>query len=349
MKSLMYYGRGSDGHGDFRVEDSPVPELTPGSVEVDVDWCGICGSDLHEYEADTVSGYTPPVILGHEFSGVVSAVGDGVDNVRVGERVTVEPFMYCQTCDVCLTDEYHLCANLGVVGVHSIGGGFAEKAVIPAYTVHGVPDSVSPEVAALCEPIAVGWHAMRMANLKPGQTALVIGAGPIGLTSLMCAQAFGASMVAVSVRRPGAREDAAVRLNADVILDSSKVDVAEHIMELTGGRGVDVVFECSGAPEGMDTAMKALKIGGTIVSLSVWLEPAPCDYMQVLLKEARIVGSKGYSGQDFPQVIEALAEGRIRGAEQIITTKIDLDEVISHGFAELESDRTKHVKVLVRP
>ncbi len=349
MKALMYYGRGSNGRGDFRLEDVAEPTVVPGTVKIDVEWCGICGSDLHEFEADTVSGYSPPVILGHEFAGTVSAVGEGVDHVKVGERVAIEPFMYCQTCEFCVTGDYHVCPDLTVVGVHNVGGGFAEQALVPAYTVHKMPDSVPSEVGALIEPITVAWHGMRKGNFGPGQTALVIGAGPIGLTTLICAQAFGSAFTAVSVRRPGARADTAARLGAQAVIDSSSTDVVAAVMEMTKGRGVDVVFETSGAPESIATAIGAVRMGGTIVSLAVWLAPAPCDYMQVLLKELTIVGSKGYNKPDFPEAIAAMGDGRIIGAEEIISTRIGLDDVISGGFEVLAENRSAHVKVLVTP
>mgnify|MGYP006271185549 CR=1 FL=1 len=349
MKALMYRGVSPEGRGDFQLIDVPVPDCPPGSVELDVEWCGICGSDLHEFEADTMSTYATPVVIGHEFSGVVSRVGEGVDSVRVGQRVAVEPFLHCRECAACLAGDSHLCPSLAVVGAHHAGGGFAQKAVVPAYTLHALPDSIAPEVGALIEPLAVGWHALRKAHFTAGQSVLIIGAGPIGLASLLCAQAQDASLTLVSVRRPGARERAARELGADAVLDASSDDVLARVMELTDGRGVDVVLECSGATEGMELSMKALANGGVIVSLSVWLEPAPCDYLQLLLKEATIVGSKGYNGQDFPEVIEAVASGRIVAPERIITTRLALDDVITDGFMELERDRTAHVKVLVRP
>jgi (R,R)-butanediol dehydrogenase/meso-butanediol dehydrogenase/diacetyl reductase len=349
VKALTYYGSNGHGRGDFRVEDVPEPKVTPGTVLLDVDWCGICGSDLHEYETDTASGYTTPVILGHEFAGTVSEIGAGVENVKVGQRVTVEPFMYCMECEDCRKNEYHLCQKLGVVGVHSIGGGFAEKSVVPAYTVHALPDSVSTETAALTEPMAVGWHAMRKANFQAGQTALVLGAGPIGLTTLLCARAFGAGLTVVSVRRPGARHDAAKRLHADVVLDSSVTDVVAEVMELTNGRGVDAVFETTGSQEALDTAMAAVRNGGVIASLAVWVKPPTFDFMQVLLKEPTIVGSKGYNDRDFPEVIAAMGDGRITDSDLIVSTKIDLDDVITGGFDMLEKERSAHVKVLVTP
>lgn len=349
MKALTYHGSNAYGRGDFRVEDVPEPEVGSGMVRVDVEWCGICGSDLHEYEAHTVSGYAPPIVIGHEFAGTVSAVGDGVHDVAIGDRVAVEPFLRCNDCEACLADNYHLCPSLTVVGAQVTDGGFAQRAVVPAYSVHVLPDSVATDLGALVEPLAVGWHALRKGQFEAGQTVLVIGAGPIGLASLLCAQAMEASFVAVSVRRGGARADMAERLRATAVLDASAVDVVEHVLQLTDGRGVDVVVETSGAPEAMDTAIGAVRSGGIIVSVAVWLAPAPCDYMQVLLKEITIVGSKGYNRPDFPEVIAALADGRIDGAQEIITTRIGLDDVIAGGFAVLESDRSSHVKVLVAP
>ncbi len=349
MRALTYYGSHADGRGDFRIEDVADPEVGPGMVLIHVEWCGICGSDLHEYEAHTVSGYAPPIVIGHEFAGSVSATGDGVQGISVGDRVAVEPFLRCNDCEACLADNYHLCPSLTVVGAQATDGGFAEYALVPAYSVHVLPDSVPTDLGALVEPLAVGWHALRKGQFEAGQTVLVIGAGPIGLASLLSARAMGASLVAVSVRRGGARALTAERLHADAVLDSSSIDVVERILELTGGRGVDVVVETSGAPEAMVTAIGAVRSGGVIVSVAVWLAPAPCDYMQVLLKEITIVGSKGYNRPDFPEVIAALADGRIEGAEQIITTRVALDDVLADGFDVLASDRSSHVKVLVSP
>ena len=123
MKALMYRGVSPEGRGDFQLIDVPVPDCPPGSVELDVEWCGICGSDLHEFEADTMSTYATPVVIGHEFSGVVSRVGEGVDSVRVGQRVAVEPFLHCRECAACLAGDSHLCPSLAVVGAHHAGGG----------------------------------------------------------------------------------------------------------------------------------------------------------------------------------------------------------------------------------
>lgn len=353
MKALRYHGR-----RDFRIDDVPKPAIRSGTVMVDVEWSGICGSELHEYlegpisvpaeSPNPVTGERVPVILGHEFAGTVSAVADDVDDVDVGDRVAVEPLVYCRRCDACLTGDYHLCQELAIIGIHGVAGGFSKHAVVPSYAVHKLPANVSTELGALVEPLAVAWHGMRQARLRTGQSVLVVGGGPIGLATLLCAQAAGASWTGVSVRRAGARRDAAVRLGADAVLDASSVDVAAEVQQLTGGHGADVVFETAGTQEAMDTALESVRVGGTIVSLAVWAAPGRCDYMRLLLKEITLVGSMCYSN-DFPAVIEALGDGRIRGAEEMITKRVDLEHAVVAGFDALVTGKGEHVKVLVRP
>lgn len=161
MRALTYYGSHADGRGDFRLQDVAEPEVGPNMVLLAVEWCGICGSDLHEYEAHTVSGYPPPIVIGHEFAGSVSAVGEGVRGISVGDRVAVEPFLRCNDCEACLADDYHLCPSLTVIGAQATDGGFAQYALVPAYSVHVLPASVPTDLGALVEPLAVGWHALR--------------------------------------------------------------------------------------------------------------------------------------------------------------------------------------------
>lgn len=353
MKALRYHAR-----GDFRVDDVPEPEVRPGTVMVDVEWCGVCGSELHEFEEgpiqvpenapNAVTGESVPVILGHEFAGTVSAVGDGATGVRVGERVAVEPLMYCMTCDACAAGNYHLCKKLAIIGVHGVAGGYSSHAVVPDYTVHKLPDSVPTDVGALVEPLAVAWHAMRISNFRAGYTVLVLGAGPIGLATLLCVQAAGSALSLMAVRRDGARKRTAQMLGADAVLDSSEADVVEEVMMLTKGRGVDLVFETSGSQEAMNTAIAAVAIGGTIASVAVWSEPGYCDYMTLLLKEATLIGSMCYSN-DFPPVIKALEEGRIKGAENLITKRVRLEDAVTEAFGTLLHNRSEHVKVLVSP
>lgn len=353
MKALRYHAR-----GDFRLDDVAEPVVRDGWVIVDVEWSGVCGSDLHEFEhgpiqvpqnePHAVTGEQVPVILGHEFAGTVSEVGSGVENLRVGDRVTVEPLTHCQECDQCWAGRYHLCRRRAIVGVHGGSGGFSARALVPAYAAHKLPDSVSTDVGALVEPLAVAWHSARTLGFKAGQTALVMGAGPIGLATLLCLRAFGASKVYVGVRRPGERKSRAQLLGADKVFDSSEVDIVDAVMSATNGLGVDAVFETSGAQDAMDTALKAVCLAGRIATVAVWPEPGRLDFMMLLLKEVRLVGSMCYS-HDFQPVIEALADGRIAGAEHLITKRVALEDVMTEGIGALLADRSQHLKVLVHP
>jgi (R,R)-butanediol dehydrogenase / meso-butanediol dehydrogenase / diacetyl reductase len=352
VKALRYHGQ-----RDLRLDDIPEPEVAPGTVGIAVDWCGICGSDMHEYlhgpimvpsaEPHPTTGEKLPLVMGHEFAGTVSTIGPGITDLEIGAKVAVEPLLRCRACAACLKGEYHLCPSLAVIGMNGGGGGFASHIVVPRYTVHRLPDSMSTETGALVEPLAVGWHAMRKANFRAGQTALVVGAGPIGLSSLLCLQAAGAHFTAVSVRREDVRKQVAARLDADAVLDSSSTDVAEEIMRLTAGRGVDAVLETAGTQAAMDTAMASVCAGGTIVSLAVWPSPGQCDYMQLLLKEVTLVGSMCYS-HAFEPVLEALARDRIREPERMITKRVPLGDAATQGFESLANDRGNNVKVLVK-
>lgn len=353
MKALRYHAR-----GDFRVDDVAEPIVRDGHVIVDVEWCGICGSDLHEFEdgpiqvpesgPHRVTGDQVPITLGHEFAGTVSEVGAGVTRVSVGDRVAVEPLMYCGQCAQCRLGMYHLCRNLAIIGIHGLSGGFSARALVPQFTVHKLPDSVPTDIGALVEPLAVAWHSIRTVGFRPGQSALVLGAGPIGLATLLCLRAFGASQVYVAVRRAGERKSRAALLGADAVLDSSEADVVESVLSLTDGIGVDAVFETSGSQEAMDTALAAVAVSGWISSVAVWPEPGRFDFMNLLLKEVHLVGSMCYA-HDFEPVISALADGRIAGAEHLITKRVQLGDVLADGIGALVADRSAHLKVLVHP
>lgn len=203
MKALLFYGQ-----KDVRVQEVPEPRVRPGSVKVKVEWCGICGTDLHEYLGGPIfvpapgnphplTGETLPVILGHEFAGQVVEVGEGVTRVQVGDRVAVEPILCCGECPECRRGLYNLCRKVGFHGLSGGGGGFSEFTVVPESMAHRLPDGMSTEEGALVEPVAVGFHAVRKARFAPGQTAIVFGAGPIGLVTVQCLRAAGASQVAV--------------------------------------------------------------------------------------------------------------------------------------------------------
>lgn len=234
-------------------------------MKIEVSWCGICGSDLHEYMAGPIfvppsgsphplTGEEMPVVLGHEFGGQVVEVGEGVSRVEVGDRIAVEPIFYCGECPECRRGMYNLCSQLGFYGLSGGGGGFSEFAVLPEYMAHKLPEELSDEDSALVEPVAVGLHDVRQAEFTTGQTAIVFGAGPIGTTTVQCLRAAGASLVVVA-EVADQRKEMARNIGADVVIDPTEEDVAETVEKLTDGVGVDAAFDAAGAQETFRTSL----------------------------------------------------------------------------------------------
>jgi (R,R)-butanediol dehydrogenase/meso-butanediol dehydrogenase/diacetyl reductase len=325
-------------------------------VKIAVEWCGICGTDLHEYEAGPIfiptadrphplTGGHSPLTLGHEYAGRIVEHQSERDDLNVDDLVAVEPLFYCRTCNSCLSGRYNLCRQFGAVGLMGDGGGFAEYAVVPDYMVHRLPDGMTTDVGALAEPVTVGWHAVVRSNLRAGETALVVGAGPIGAGILLSLRAAGADFVAVS-EREGARARLARELGADVVLDPAD-DVAGRLVDTTDG-GVDVVFEAAGAQAAMETALASVRRGGRVVSVAVWEKRALIDCNALLAAEIALIGTQAYA-REYPKVLNAIVADRMRGIERLVTGRVALAGAIQNGFERLLAHRDEHMKILVAP
>lgn len=352
MKAALWYKK-----GDVRVEEIEEPKVVEGAVKIKVKWCGICGSDLHEYlggpifipvgQPHPLSGNTAPVVLGHEFSGEVVEVGQGVTRFKAGDRVVVEPIVACGKCPACKEGKYNLCESLGFHGLCGSGGGFAEYTVFPEEFIHKIPDNMSYERAALIEPITVALHSLRMANFRTGDTALVLGSGPIGIATIECLKAAGAKQIIV-LQRKSIRQEYAKRSGADVVLDPNEVDVAAEVKKLTNGVGVDTCFETTGAQIGFQTGIDSLKYDGTMVITSIWEKEISFNPNSLVFTEKKLVGTIAYR-HEFPAVIAQMSDGRIR-AEGYITSRISLDDIVEKGFGALTGpEKKKHVKIIVTP
>lgn len=353
MKAAMWYKK-----GDVRIVDIPEPDVVPNSVKIKVKWCGICGTDLHEYLAGPIfipteeaphpiSGGAAPVVLGHEFSGVVTEVGEGTTRLAVGDRVCVEPMVVCGRCPACEEGLYNLCSSLGFHGLCGTGGGLAEYTVFPEKFVHKIPDSMSYEKAALVEPITVGYHAVHQAGFQLGQTALVCGAGPIGIAMIENLRAAGASKV-FCIQRKSIRQRYAKEAGADYVLDPGEVDPVEEIRRLTDGYGVNAAFECATAENCLNYAIEAVRYNGTVVVASIWEGPAAFSPNAIVFTEKKIVGSIVYR-RDFPTVIQLMDQGRIK-ADNYCTKKIELVDLVEEGFGTLTGpDKKAQLKILVTP
>ena len=351
MKAARFHGP-----GDIRIDEVPEPTPGPGQVQVAVDWCGICGTDLHEFlegpifippkgSPHPITGAELPVVMGHEFAGVVSAVGSEVRGVEEGDRVAVEPYYVCGECVACAAGRYNICRKLGFIGLSGQDGGFAEKCVVDSRWVHPLGE-LPTDIGALVEPLAVGYHAARLSGLPAGGTAAVFGAGPIGLVTTAALKACGAGQVIV-VEPAAARKQKAPAAGADAVLDPTETDVPEAIRDLTGGAGADVTFECAGIDQVLASAIASVRPGGTVVNVAIWGHEASVAVNQLVFSEVSVIGSLAYCG-DHSDTIGLLRDGKV-AAEQFITGRIGLDDLVKGGFRELIDNKEENVKILVSP
>jgi (R,R)-butanediol dehydrogenase/meso-butanediol dehydrogenase/diacetyl reductase len=350
MKAARFHAR-----EDVRIDDILEPETTDGTVKIKVDWCGICGTDLHEYlegpiftPADAphpLTGEKNPVQLGHEFAGRVTEVGAGVTDFSEGDAVAVEPTLFCGKCQECQAGLTNLCPSLGFHGLSGGGGGFAEYTVVPASMVRPLGD-VPTDLGALVEPLAVGLHAVRKSGVRIGESAVVFGAGPIGLATITMLRAAGVTRV-VSVEVAKARKQLAEQAGVSEVIDGTREDVVDAIRAAAGGRGPDVAFECAGIPAVLNTALQAVKRGGTVVNVAIWGAPTQIHMNDLVFSEAYLTGIIGYLN-DHPATIGLLADNLI-DVGFFITKRIKLDDLVDGGFQELIRNKDEHVKVLVQP
>ncbi|WP_339223676.1 2,3-butanediol dehydrogenase [Paenibacillus sp. FSL W7-1332] len=335
MRAAKIYGT-----KDIRVEETAIPPLEAGKILLKVDYAGICGSDMHEYVAGTFPIRTQPV-LGHEFSGTVVEVGEGVTTVEPGDQVAVEPLIACGHCSNCRRGMVNLCSNSGGYG-YSISGGFADYAVVKEENAFKLPAEMDVKLGALVEPTAVAVHAVRQSTLRLGDTAAIFGAGPIGLLLLQAVKAAGASEIIV-VEVSDDRREKALELGATHVLNPVEVDAVARIKELTDG-GVDVAFDAAGVQATFLSGVSAVRRGGEFKVVSLWEQPVTFSPNSFVKTEAKITGSYAYANL-FPEVIRLLAGGIIDG-NKVITSLIPLGDIVEKGFETLTNDR-KQCKILV--
>ncbi|GAA6025210.1 hypothetical protein JCM11491_004865 [Sporobolomyces phaffii] len=351
MLAAKFYGR-----GDLRVEEVDIAAPRDGEVKIKVAFLGICGSDLHEVyggpltccaqgSPHPLTGGELPEVLGHEFSGVVDECGPGVDSVRVGTKVCVRPVVSCGECDNCLAGDTALCdTRIGLIG-YNRPGGMAIFVNVPVENVHVVPDNIPLDLAALAEPLAVAWHAVECSDLRPGDTALVCGAGPIGALIARVLKARGCSKVFISEPSP-IRTEIARSCGADAVLNPLQEGVVDAVRALTRGRGVDVAFECAGNQNALDAAIESTRAKGRVVVVALWEKRATIDLFGSLLARERFVtASCCFVKRDMDAVLDALAAGKIQ-VDDLVTSRILLQDIVRDGLEVLKSDASQ-VKILV--
>ncbi len=339
MKAAMLMGNQS-------IEIKEIAEPTPKANEVilKVGYTGICGTDLHEYQAGPMFAKAN-VVLGHETAGTVVASGNISNKFSNGSRVTVIPMDYCRHCHYCLHGLYHLCEQPGWVGF-TRNGAFAPYVAVPEHLLVPLPDEVSLEVGALTEHFAVAFHAVRRARLQVGERILILGAGPLGLAVMQCALAAGASDVLVTETNK-LRLETASSLGATQVYNPVGEGAEERVMQRTGGIGVDVVFDCAGTQKALELGFSCLRKRGRFIEMSAWGEVAKINTNNSLLAEHEIIFMFGYEMyDDFPAVLDLMARGVIDAGKQI-TKKISLDEIVKEGILPLVNGTGEEVKVLV--
>ena len=278
----------------------------------------LTSADLHEYlggptfaptTAHPVTRETIPVTFGHEFSGTVIEVGKGVTNFRPGQHVSIQPTIYDGTCGACKRNLENVCYNGGFVGLSGWGGGLSDAVTVPASYVLPLPVTIPLDVAALVEPLAVGWHAVSQSPLEKHSNILILGGGPIGIAFIQALRARGCGQIMVS-ELSASRQKFAKQFGADHVLDPREVDIVAKAQELTGGEGVDIVFDCAGVAVGLATACKSIKVKGTVVNVAIWEKAVPFQPNDLVFKEGKYVACLGYVQQDFKDVIQAIASGK---------------------------------------
>ena len=323
--------------------ERPVPSPGPGEVLLRMEAASICGTDSHLYNWDPWAAeiLKPPIILGHELAGRVEGAGAGVTRVRDGDLVGVESHIVDWSCSQCRSGQAHLCRNLKVIGAH-VDGGFAEFVVIPeANAIES--NGLDPAVVALQEPMGNAVHAAFVEPIE-GRTVAVTGCGPIGLCAVAVAKAAGASLVIATDVEPY-RLEMARRMGADLAIDGRDAGLASTVLEATGGDGVEVVLEMSGAQPALDTALAIITRGGRISLLGIFSQPARVDLSdRVIQKGVRLYGIYGRRLYDTWERTQALLRGGL-DVTPIITHRFDLADW-EQGFALIASRHAGKVVLL---
>lgn len=332
--------------GKMEIVEEPVPEAGQGQVLVRIEYNGICGSDVHFFKDGRVGDcvLTDKFVLGHEVSGTVVELGEGVENLNVGDRVALEPGYACGKCEFCKSGRYNLCPDVKFFAAPPVRGALQEYVAHPADMCFKLPDNVSTMEGALVEPLAVGLHATGLGNVGLGQSVLILGAGCIGLVTLLSARARGASKIIVAdlyeKRLEYARE-----MGADVTINAQTEDVSGRIREILK-EGPDVVLETAGSPATIAQTAHIAKRGGTIVLVGMSAQSEiSYNFFQIMEKEATVKCVFRYRNL-YPTAIAAIASGSIN-VKQIVTHEFSLEDS-NLAFDTVVKDARNVVKGIIK-
>ena len=331
MQSIRYSGT-----KEVVVGEQAVPEVGSGEVLIKVAYAGICGTDMIIYQ-----GVHPrakaPLVMGHEFSGTIVT---GHSTLPPGTPVTVYPLLSCGQCDPCKNGYAHVCNTLKLIGI-DCDGAMADYVKVPEDKVLPIPADLSFKLGAFIEPVAVGVHAVGRSRYKPGDTAVVYGAGPIGLCVAGCLSYFGASRVLVIEANPHRLEIA--RQLGFTPIDASQDDIRAKVLEYTNGRNADLAFDCAAHPSVHGTILDILRVQGTGVVVGSYKKPAEVDLLKIEFKELTLIGTRVYTPRDFEVAIRILQSGRI-DFDKLLTVAPPADA--PQQFANLLAGTSDAIKML---
>ena len=343
MKGIFFLG--ADKEKKFEVREMNLDTIAPNEVLVKNYSCGICGTDVHIYHGEEGSAAVePPVVLGHEFSGVVEAVGSEVTDLKPGDHVTIDPNIYCGKCIPCRMGKKQNCEHLYAIGVNR-NGGFAEYTLCPDSQCLKVDPDLDLDVAAMADPLACALHGIDRAAIQPGQLVVVIGGGTIGLLMVQLAKMSGASTVILS--EPIAmRREISLEVGADAVIDPINEDVAGRIKEITGRDGADVVIECVGKSFAVEQAFQAAGLGATVLIFSVPSvgATAKLPLFDVFKKELKILGSMVNPDTQL-RAVNLLNSGRLE-IKRLITHVYDMEHLEDAIKMQMSNES---IKVVVHP
>ena len=307
------------GPGSLVIEERPVPVPGPNQVLVEVAAVGVCGSDVHYYRHGRIGDFVvnDPMILGHELSGRIAAVGEGVDEARVGQRVAVEPQHPCRRCKQCKAGRYNLCPEMKFYATPPIDGAFCRYVIIDEDFAYAVPDSMSDDAAALLEPLSVAITTMRKAGIVPGSSILIAGAGPIGVICAQAARAFGASRIVVTDLVESRREKA-LKFGATEVLDPTQVDVSAI-------EPVDAFVDATGVPVAVQSGIKAVGPAGKVVLVGMGADEYPLPVSHIANLEITVTGVFRYT-DTWPAAIHLVQSGAV-DLDAMVTGRYDLEHV----------------------
>ncbi len=337
MRAAVWYG-----DGKIKLEERDEPSLKEGEVLIKVEACGLCGTDLMIYRGKFPRS-RPPLIPGHEFSGRISAIRDTHSNLKIGDRVVVNPLLFCGRCTACKRGFTNACPKLGLIGV-DIDGAFAEYVKASSEKVLRIPSDFPFDVAALVEPVAVAFHAVRISACEVGDSILVLGAGPIGILIAMIARIAGASEVILAeVSRY--RLDFAEKLGFSVI-DSTRDDPVQKIHSITKGEGVDLVFDTAAVPQMAGKLIALTRPKGKIIIVGLYKQLAKIDLLNMIFKEAHLQGSRVYTEVDFEKAVKLVTSEKLK-VDSLLTNQLHLGEAIE-GIGLLEKGEDV-MKIILSP